>query len=204
MLRKLLTTLGALVFRRPAAAGPPREALSAPDNSNEGGRRMNAAYEKLIQHFEEHDISYLPSADHGSLCADFRGDAGSYRIVATVDAEGSLFQVYGYTPLRVPVGSRPAIGETIARANFGLKVGKFELDFDEGDLRFQAAQILANDSLEDETIRRLIGTAITMLDTYLPAVLSVIYGNELPQDAIRCAEARPSDSDGTSPQQAEE
>jgi len=28
-----------------------------------------------------------------------------------------------------------------------------------------------------------------MLDTYLPAVLSVIYGNELPADAVRCVEA---------------
>jgi hypothetical protein len=31
---------------------------------------------------------------------------------------------------------------------------------------------------------------MTMLDMYLPAVLSVIYGNELPADAIRCVEAR--------------
>jgi hypothetical protein len=30
---------------------------------------------------------------------------------------------------------------------------------------------------------------MSMLDMYLPAVLSVIYGNELPKDAIRCAEA---------------
>ena len=29
---------------------------------------------------------------------------------------------------------------------------------------------------------------MAMLDMYLPAVLSVIYGNELPKDAIRCVE----------------
>jgi hypothetical protein len=43
--------------------------------------------------------------------------------------------------------------------------------------------------LEDDVIGRLMGTTVAMLDTYLPAVLSVIYGNETPQDAIRCAEA---------------
>ena len=35
-----------------------------------------------------------------------------------------------------------------------------------------------------------MGTTMSMLDMYLPAVLSVIYGNELPKDAIRCVEAK--------------
>ena len=46
-----------------------------------------------------------------------------------------------------------------------------------------------DDALDDDTIQRLMGTTITMLNSYLPAVLSVIYGNELPKDAIRCVEA---------------
>ena len=42
--------------------------------------------------------------------------------------------------------------------------------------------------LEDSVIDRLMGDHV-LLDIYLPAILSVIYGNELPKDAIRCAEA---------------
>ena len=38
-------------------------------------------------------------------------------------------------------------------------------------------------------IDRLMGVTMAMLDAYLPAVLSVIYGNELLADAVRCAEA---------------
>ena len=158
---------------------------------------MTLAYEKLIQHLDEHQIKYFTSADHQSICADFRGEVGMYRIVATVDPEDGLFQVFGHSPVRVPEGCRPAIAETLARANYGLKVGKFEMDFDEGDLRFQAAQILIDEQLEDETIRRLIGTAMAMLNSYLPAVLSVIYGNELPKDAVRCVEGRQPKPDDT-------
>ena len=33
-----------------------------------------------------------------------------------------------------------------------------------------------------------MGTTMSLLDKYLPAVLSVIYGNELPKDAISCVE----------------
>lgn len=81
------------------------------------------------------------------------------------------------------------MAETIVRANYRLNVGKFEMDFDQGELRFQASQILTDDRLEDSVIDRLMGTTLSLLDVYLPAILSVIYGNELPEDAIRCAEA---------------
>jgi hypothetical protein len=56
-------------------------------------------------------------------------------------------------------------------------------------VRFQASQVLTDDGVGDGVIDRLIGTTMNMLDIYLPAVLSVIYGNELPKDAIRCVEA---------------
>lgn len=68
-------------------------------------------------------------------------------------------------------------------------VGKFEMDYDAGEWYFQASQVLTDDGLEDRVIDRLMGVTMTMLDTYLPAVLSVIYGNELPADAVRCVEA---------------
>lgn len=151
---------------------------------------MNAAYEKLIEHLDEHDIRYLVNSEAQSICADFRGEVGTYRIIARIDGDDGLFQVFGMAPIRVPDGSRPAIAETLCRANYGLKVGKFEMDLDDGELRFQAAHIMHQDGLEDETIERLMGTTMAMLDMYLPAVLSVIYGNELPQDAIRCVEMR--------------
>ena len=156
--------------------------------ATEGRTTMNAAYEKLIQHLDEHNIRYLAGYEDRSVCADFRGMVGTYRIIARVGADDGLFQVFGQSNVRVPEGCRPAIAEAVARANYGLKVGKFELDFDEGDLRFQAVQILPDDSLADDTIQRLMGTTMAMLNMYLSAFLSVIYGNELPRDAIRQVE----------------
>ena len=149
---------------------------------------MNAAYEKLCDHLTSQNIGFWSRSEDLSICADFRGDVGTYRIFARVDANDSLFQVFGNSPVRVPEGARPAIAETVMRVNCGLKVGKFEMDFDEGELRFQATQILPEDDLDDKTIQRLIGTTMSMLNVYLPAILSVIYGNELPKDAVRQAE----------------
>ena len=202
MLREILMTMRNLLFGRhvrPTDKANMRandRAVLAVDHkpasieSNGRSTKMNDAYEKLIQHLEAHEIRYLTSGDSQTVWADFRGAVGSYRVVAMVDAKDGLFQVFGYSPIYVPEGCKAAIAETLALANFGLKVGKFEMNYDQGEVRFQAAHILADNSLEDETIRRLMGTTMCMLNTYLPVILSVIYGNELPKDAIRCAVGR--------------
>lgn len=167
----------------------PGDGNSSEVKPSEGNPAMNAAFEKLMQHMDERNVRYLTNAEKRSIWADFRGDVGTYRVLALVEADDAMFQVIGGSPIRVPDGARPAVAETVARANFGLKSGKFEMDVDTGDLRFQVSQILTSDGLEDEVIGRLMGLTMSMLDLYLPAVLSVIYGNELPKDAIRCVEA---------------
>ncbi len=149
---------------------------------------MTAAFEELIHLLDEREVGYA-TGDDEVVRTDLRGEVASYRIVARVEVEADLFQVFGYSPLRVPEGCRPAIAEAVARANYGLRLGKFELDLDDGEMRFQVAQVLTGDSVGEEVIDRMISTSINMLDMYLPAFLSVIYANELPQDAILRVEA---------------
>lgn len=151
---------------------------------------MNTAFEKLCQHLTDHDIGFWSSSEELSVCTDLRGQVATYRIYAQVGADDGLLQIFGQSPMLVPEGARPAIAETVARINWGLKVGKFEFNLDAGDLRFQAAQALSDGDIDDEVIGRLFGTTMWMLDTYLPAVMSVIYANELPQDAVRHVEPR--------------
>jgi hypothetical protein len=159
-----------------------------------GGSTMNAAFEKLTQVLDERNVRYLTSPDNRTICADFRGEVGTYRIMAVVDADDALFQVLGCSPVRVPEGARLSIAETIARANYGLKMGKLEMDMEDGELRFQVSQLLTDDRLDEVVIDRLMGLTMAMLDRYLPAVLSVVYGNEVPKDAIRCVEIECSDT----------
>lgn len=153
---------------------------------------MSTAFAKLVGHFQDRDLRYSTPDDHQTVVADFRGDVGTYRVIARVDDADGLFQVFAYMPLRIPEGARPAVAEAVVRANFGLKVGKFEFDMDDGEVLYQASQILAGeesgDSLSDGMIGRLIATSLAMLDKYVPALLSVVYANEPAREAIARAE----------------
>ena len=149
---------------------------------------MSAAYEELVELLDERGIGYSTS-DGQAVRLDLRGQVAVYRITAGVEPETDLFQVVGHSPLLVPEGCRTAAAETIARANYGLRLGKFELDFEDGELRFQVPQILDGNAVGQAVIDRMIGTAVNMMETYLPAFMSVVYGNEEAGDAIRRVEA---------------
>ena len=149
---------------------------------------MSAAYEELVELLDERGIGYWTSEDQ-AVRLDLRGQVAVYRLMAGVEPETDLFQVVGRSPVLVPEGCRTAAAETIARANYGLRLGKFELDLDDGEVRFQVSQILVDDAVGQAVIDRMIGTTVNMLETYLPALLSVIYANELPKEAIARVEA---------------
>ena len=146
---------------------------------------MTAAYEELLNVLDERDIHYSTGEDQ-SIRTTIRGETASYSTAARV--EDDLFQVACFSPLRIPEGSRRDVAEAIIRANYGLRVGKFELDFDDRELRFHVSQILDGDAVGPAVIDRMIGTAVNMMDTYLPAFMSVVYGNEEPRGAIRRVE----------------
>jgi hypothetical protein len=46
---------------------------------------------------------------------------------------------------------------------------QFEMDFDDGEIGFQVSQILDGDAVGEAVIDRMIGTAVNMLETYLPS-----------------------------------
>jgi hypothetical protein len=150
---------------------------------------LSIAFQNLLSHLDEHGLRYRNDEDSESVFLPLNTDVATVSISAHV--EESLFQVFGGASIKVPVGCRQSVAETITRANFGLKVGKFEMDFEDGELRFQASTILPDDHLPDEITSRLITTVLAMIDGYLPAVMSVIFANEPPQEAIRRAEASP-------------
>lgn len=149
---------------------------------------MSTGFSSVIDHFDRNGLVYRSDADLEVISAGFSGKAGAYQILVKVDDQDNLVQVFGTVPLAVPEGSRNDICQTLTRANYGLRVGRFEFDLDDGQIHFHVTNVMDGHELSDKLVGRLIGTTLAMLDRYMPAILGVIYGNELPVDAIRRVE----------------
>ena len=80
------------------------------------------------------------------------------------------------------------IGEFLHRVNIGLITGKFELDYDDGDLRFSASVPFKNVYPETEIYQRLILIITSIIDKYLPGIKSITNAMYTPKEAYEACE----------------
>ena len=86
------------------------------------------------------------------------------------------FVVYSIFPIKVPEDKRPEIAEFITRANYGLNHGNFEMDFDDGEIRYKTTAIWGDLEVPERHMDRVINLGFCMLDRYGSGILSVLYG----------------------------
>ncbi len=123
----------------------------------------------------------------------YTGENGDYRCYAILRVDLEEFLFYIVAPVRVPSADRPAVAEYVARANYGLRIGNFELDYADGEVRFKSSINFEEEQLTSGMLRNAIYPALHTLDRYLPGLLRVSFGGATPLEAIEEVES-PSDT----------
>ena len=70
------------------------------------------------------------------------------------------------------------------RINYGLLLGNFEMDYDEGEVRFRTS-LMAEGSLTHEVLDRYIQMPAAMLDRYAPGLAAIVADGEIAGEALR-------------------
>ena len=74
------------------------------------------------------------------------------------------FVVYSIFPIKVPEDKRSEIAEFITPANYGLNHGNFEMDFDDGEIRYKTTAIWGDLEVPERHMDRVINLGFCMLD----------------------------------------
>lgn len=82
-----------------------------------------------------------------------------------------------------------ALSQVIARANYGLLPGCFEIDLDSGETRFRSTLNIRADTINPREVAQLLSDALMMTKTYAPAFRKVIQSGVSPLDAIEEVES---------------
>lgn len=149
-------------------------------------------FETLIQFFQDEEWPFTQIEDSPALKLPFKGKNGEWACY-TQAADGQ-FIFHSVLPILVPEKLRPAMAEFITRANYGMNIGNFEMDFEDGEIRYKTGITLEDEGLTQSMIRPQVYANVIMMDRYLPAMLDVIYGGVKPKDAVEAAEAAAQES----------
>ena len=147
--------------------------------------------EEVINFFTKDDWPYTKIKGESVLITAFQGENGKWNCSAKVREEQEQFVFYSICPVNAPENKRQAVAEFITRANSGMIIGNFELDFADGEIRYKTSIDVKDDFLSFELIKQLVYANVTMMDEYLPGIMSVIDSDVEPKDAIAQIESQP-------------
>ncbi|WP_017663719.1 YbjN domain-containing protein [Baaleninema simplex] len=167
------------------------ELMSSPDTTT---KSLLAA---LVLFLTEDDWSFTRIENERAVKLRFSGDNGTWKCIGRVREEDEQLLIYSLAPLKVPPEKRPAIAELLTRANYGMVIGNFEMDYSDGEIRYKTSIDVEGSQLDNALIKQLLYTNLLMMDKYLPAIEAVINGEQTPEEAIALVESDLEDDDDT-------
>ncbi|HEY9747696.1 MAG TPA: YbjN domain-containing protein [Allocoleopsis sp.] len=96
-------------------------------------------YATVIDFFTEDDWSFTKVQGEPILHMAFQSENGTYSCCAKIRENEEQFVFYSICPLVIPEAKRGAIAEFITRANYGMIIGNFEMDFEDGEIRYKTS-----------------------------------------------------------------
>lgn len=139
--------------------------------------------------FDEEEWAYTTLAERPVLKLGYAGKTGNWTCYAQVRELDEQVLFYSICPLTVGPAKRLAIAEFLTRANYGLVIGNFEMDLEDGEIRYKTSLDAESTELTSDMIRNAVYANVLMMDKYLPGVLSILGGNVPPKQAIDEVEA---------------
>ncbi len=110
-------------------------------------------------------------------------------LVFQADMDPPLLSVSARVPVLVPAERRAAVAEFFMRINQGLRVGRFRMDYQDGEACCRLEVDADLTGLTDERISRYVLLAMRLVDGYFPALMNVIYRGTSPVQAVEQGEA---------------
>ena len=144
----------------------------------------------LLDFFEADGWPYEALVDQPVLRLPFRGAAGNWLCFAQAREDQQQFVFYSVYPVLVPSGRRNAMAELLTRANYGLVVGNFELDFEDGEVRYKTSVDVEGTALSRPLVQACVYANVLMMDQYMPAIVALLAEGLEPAEALTRVEGR--------------
>ena len=110
---------------------------------------------------------------------------GNYNCYIDIRKEENQVLIYTISPTKIPTNQRVRVSEYVARANYDLIIGNFELNFEDGKIRYKSSYLYdANFPNSEEVFLKNMSASFHTMDKYIAGIMSIIYANVSPESAI--------------------
>ena len=136
-----------------------------------------------FQLIEDEDIEWL-------ILGNLQTEIGALRLSIYMQKQASQFVLYLYHPLTILEPLRKTAAEFITRANYGLPIGNFEMDFGDGELRFKVGIPLFDTPISRGQFAQALEILINTMVYYHTPLVRTLYDGTSAEQAIADTERR--------------
>jgi len=149
---------------------------------------MSEMFETLKRFFFNDEWYYVELESRPILRLNHWGANGRFTCQAEINEDQKIFYFYSFFPVNVPPEKRSAVAEFITRANYGMRVGNFEMDYTDGEVRFKISVDVDNHELTQALVSNHVYANVWTMDRYLPGLFAVVYSDTNPLEALEKVE----------------
>jgi hypothetical protein len=129
--------------------------------------------EDLVAYVEAEGWAYRRLEDRPALQVTFPGEHGTWNCYLVARDEHAQVLVYSVFAEGVVPERRAETAEFLTRANYGLMIGNFEMDLDDGDVRYKTSVQLHSPEISIDAVRDVVLPNVVVMDRYLPGLRAV-------------------------------
>lgn len=148
--------------------------------------------EAVEDFFKRDNIKHIPFDDHNVATAVYSVDArfGHVKIFFLANRDRLVLRMI--LPISAGEEEREKVAEFLLRANYGLKIGGFDFDFNDGEISYRISHFCGINDFNPPTYEQIdfsVVVGLMMVEKYGDALGKVIFGMLDPKEAVESAEA---------------
>jgi len=145
---------------------------------------MGALIDVVEEYLIEIGWKFEKDDDNDVIKTGVNAKNASFRLIIYSMEEKDLLTVYVAQDNNVPENKRLLLAEFITRANYGLNLGNFDMDMDDGELGYKVSADLEGGTLSRDMVGNMVGAGVSTMDQYYPGLMAVLFSNATPEEAI--------------------
>lgn len=142
-------------------------------------------------HLAQSDWKFQPVEGRPVLRLGCKGTDTTWTCLVEVREDRHFVGCYSLLPTKVPPEKRLLAAEYLIRANYGLKLGNFDMDFTNGQVLFRTTVTLEDGVLTPQMFGALLTKNVLIVDRYLGGLDQVLSGKASPAQAAAEADKKP-------------
>lgn len=148
-------------------------------------------YQAMKDFFVQDNWKFYEMQDVPVLMMIFSGKHGRWTCYAQARETQEQFVFYSVCPVNATPERLPQVVEFITRANYGMIIGNFELDYNDGEIRYKTSIDVEGAEFPPQLVKQVVYANVVVLDRYFEGLMRVLYADANPAEEIAKIESIP-------------